>query len=267
MPKPTIVLIPGAWHTPTPYLPFLRRLEALGFPTASGKLPSVISPDPSDESRPADSHTLASDVAFAREHIVLPALETNDVVLLLHSYGGVVGGAAAHGLGPADRKAEGKKHAVLGLVYLCAIVGFEGRSMITHRDELQPWTAPDDACTRITVPDPVSVFYEQLPSDSEERAVALAALRHHSYTVFSTPSPAQAYAEPAFEGRCVYVRCHQDKAIALALQDIFHGASSGLVKWALEDIEGAGHSPFMTHRDETTAIVVKWADKWAEGRE
>lgn len=262
MPKPTIVLVPGAWHTPAPYQPLLRRLEALGFPTASKKIPSVISPNPADESQPIDSHTIASDVAYAREHVILPELEKNDVILLLHSYGGVVGGGAAQGLGTADRKAQGHAHSVLGLVYLCALVGFEGKSMISGSGEHLPWVAESEDKTRLTVPDPGSVFYEQLPDDSEEKAAALAGLQHHSNAVFTSINPPQAWADDAFNGRCVYVRCHQDKAVALAMQDIFHGASNEQAKWFLENIEAAGHSPFMTHKDETVAIVEKWASKW-----
>lgn len=264
MPKPTVVLIPGAWHTPEPYQPLLRQLEALGFPTASKKIPSVISPDPAaatDESITA--HTITSDVAYARDHIILPELEKSDVVLVVHSYGGIVGGGAAHGLSPADRKAQGKEHAVVGIIYLCALVGFETKPLLNSEAELAPWATYSADKTRLIVPDPASVFYEQLSEDHPERVAAFAGLQHHASSIFSSSNPPQAWAQEGFGGRLVYVRCHQDKAVPLSVQDIFHGASNEQAKWALENMETAGHSPFMTHRDELVSIIEKWADQWA----
>ena len=115
------------------------------------------------------------------------------------------------------------------------------------------------------MPDAVKVFYEQ--RSEEEQKAAVAALQHHAYSVFPSPSPAQAWSEPAFgkgSGRCVYVRCHKDEAVPLAVQDIFHGASEEAVGWTIENLEEAGHSPFITHLDETVGIVDKYASKWTQ---
>lgn len=264
MPKPTVVLIPGAWHTPEPYQPFLSQLEALGFATACKKIPSVISPNPAaDSDESVTAHTVGNDVAYAHDHVILPELEKNDVILIVHSYGGIVGGGAAHGLSPADRKAQGKTHGVVGIIYLCAIVGFEGKPMLSSLDKLASWVALNDDKTRVVVPDPASVFYEQLPEDHPERVAALAGLQHHASSIFTSSTPPQAWTQEGFGGRLVYVRCHQDKAVPLQGQDMFHGMSNEQAKWALENIEAAGHSPFMTHRDELVSITAKWADQWA----
>lgn len=258
--KPTIVLIPGAWHLPAHYRSLLQTLEAQGYPTVCKKIPSVLSPD-LDVPEDVTSHTLTTDAAYARKEILLPALEDNDVILVMHSYGGAVGGAAAQGLGRGEQVREGG-HSVLGLVYLCAIVGSEGKPILGRKEDLAPWASLDEETSRMTVPDPSSTFYELVPDGDESKTFALANLQHHSISVFLSPSPPQAYNDSAFEGRCAYVRCHIDQAIPLFLQDIFQ-ASAESVNWNVEDLESAGHSPFMTHRDQTLAIIEKYAKQWA----
>ena len=89
--KPTIVLIPGAWHQPHHYSALTSSLSTLGFPIRSLKLPSVNAPDPAQT-------TLEADVAFVREKLIIPELDAGkDIILIAHSYGGTVAGAAAKG--------------------------------------------------------------------------------------------------------------------------------------------------------------------------
>lgn len=53
-----------------------------------------------------------------------------EVIVVLHSYGGVVGTEAVHeSLGKKQRAAEGKKGGVIGLLYMCAFVLPEGVSI------------------------------------------------------------------------------------------------------------------------------------------
>ena len=143
MSKPTIVLVPGAWHKPSHYQPLLDWLESHGYPTASKQLPSVGATEP-------ENKDVACDTAFVRDEVLVPQLEQGkDVVLLMHSYGGCPGGAAATGLSKTERLANGQKGGVIGLVYMCAFVAGEGDSLIS---KLPGQTLPDWVLINVSLP-------------------------------------------------------------------------------------------------------------------
>jgi pimeloyl-ACP methyl ester carboxylesterase len=122
-PKPTILLVPGAWHTPDHFQLLITKLEQLSYPTVSQRLPSVGSSTPL-------SVTATTDVDFVRNTLLLPLLEAGtDVVVLSHSYGGFVGGAAAKGLSKQERVASGQKGGVIGLIFIAAFIGPTGSSL------------------------------------------------------------------------------------------------------------------------------------------
>jgi len=101
--KPTILLIPGAWHTPAHYSALLKELEKSSYPTTSHKLPSVDCTD-------ASKHTAQTDADFIRTQLLLPLLDDGKrVVVAMHSYGGLPGSAAAYGLSEEERREEGKQ--------------------------------------------------------------------------------------------------------------------------------------------------------------
>lgn len=250
-PKPTIILLPGAWHTPDHYTTLLTTLQSLNYPTRSLKLPSV---------NPTNPHltTVESEAAFVREELLLPELDAgNDVIIIAHSYGGVIAGAAAKGLGRGDR-GEGKS-AVLGWVFLCAIVGFKGKMMCPKKEDLVRWAKLDEETGMTSIPDPASCVYTHV-DDAEAVKKAMETVGTHSFTAFNSESPDQAWEDDEWDGKRVYVRCEQDQAVSVAIQDFF--VSSTQVKWEIETLEDAGHSPFMSHVDKLTEIVEKYCEQW-----
>lgn len=135
MAKPTIVLVPGAWHSPSHYELLLALLREAGFVTKSQRLPSVGSEEPSKQSA-------AADAAFVRQELLQPELDQgNEVILMMHSYGGCPGAAAAKGLSKNERAAEGKKGGIIGLVFMCAFVANENDSLKSKLpgQQLDPW--------------------------------------------------------------------------------------------------------------------------------
>ena len=121
--KTTIILVPGAWHSPSHYTTLLTLLQRAGYPTSSSRLPSVGSATPL-------TATAAQDASFIRDEILLPLLASGtEVLLVLHSYGGLPGAAAAKRLSKAERKKEGNKGGIVGLVFITALVAREGNSL------------------------------------------------------------------------------------------------------------------------------------------
>lgn len=122
---PTILLIPGAFGTPDGYEKLVPYIEQAGLSTHPGPYPSCDPEDPSNATSEKDINSL-------RDYVLLPLLdrEQNDVVIIAHSYGGVVGGAAAKGLDRLTRNAQGKTTAVVGLIYVAGNITLEGESLL-----------------------------------------------------------------------------------------------------------------------------------------
>lgn len=138
--RPTIVLIPGLFGTGERYYSRLvPHLEATGFAIVIAELPSLNPKEP-------DEVTAQKDVDHVRETYLLPLIgdKHNDLVIVAHSYGGVVAPAAAVGLSKNERVAQGLKGGVIGLILISGVITNEGQSL---RDavggELAPWLIQD----------------------------------------------------------------------------------------------------------------------------
>lgn len=133
MPRPpsrtVFVVVPGASQSPSHYGYLLHILHSRGYPTLSALLPST---------GPAigSNVTAQDDTDYVRERMLLPILDTeeHDVIMVMHSYGGLPGSAAALGLGKADRAAQGKSTSVLGQIFISALLikGGDGNDVITN---------------------------------------------------------------------------------------------------------------------------------------
>lgn len=117
----TFVLIPGAWHPASCLDPVADRLRRFGYQVRSVDLASVGAEPPLD--------SFAPDVERARRVVEDEADEGQDVVVFMHSYGGMVGTEACRGLDKKGREAAGKKGGARRLVYCCAFILPEGKSM------------------------------------------------------------------------------------------------------------------------------------------
>lgn len=123
---PFFVILPGGSQNPTHYGYLAHILQLAGYPTFSALLPSVGA---------TGNVTTQDDMMYIRERMLLPILdvEEHDVIIIAHSYGGVPGSAAVHGLGKAERTAQGKKTGVLGQIFIASILqkGGDGTDMFT----------------------------------------------------------------------------------------------------------------------------------------
>ena len=122
MSKPQIILVPGAWHAPFCMASLSSKLESLGYTVHARQLPGVGSTNP-----PKD---LSEDVAALRS-LVDEAIGTdNDVVVICHSWGGIVTGSALVGYSQQAREKEGKKGGVIRAGYMAAFMAPEGKCLI-----------------------------------------------------------------------------------------------------------------------------------------
>lgn len=106
--KPTILFVPGAWHSPEGFNVVRSQLKTLGYPTDAVTHASI------GEEPPVKS--LADDAAILRAAIQKLADEGKQIVVVVHSYGGVVGSCAVEGLGWSQRKSVGKTGGIIQYV-------------------------------------------------------------------------------------------------------------------------------------------------------
>ena len=134
---PTIIIVPGAWHTPKHYRGLIDRLAACKYEAVAIPLPSVNSSSP-----PA---SWDQDAEAVRRVILTNLDNGQDVVVAAHSFGGIIMSEAVKGLGKEARRKQGLPGGVLRLIYICAMALPEGQ---THLGQLQPRTPEEEELER-----------------------------------------------------------------------------------------------------------------------
>jgi hypothetical protein len=114
MSNPHIVLVPGAWHAPFYMDSVTTKLESLGYILHARQMPAVGSSDP-----PTD---LSTDIAALRAMVEEAIGESNDVVVICHSWGGMITGSGLEGLSKKEREEQGKKGGVVRCGYMTAFI-------------------------------------------------------------------------------------------------------------------------------------------------
>ena len=121
MANPTIVIAPGSFAAAGEYDALISHLAGSGFEAFAYDLPTT-------RKKPADNlpaSTLQEDAAFFNGVLAALCDQAQNVVILGHSYGGMVISEAVKGL---TQKRVGKGR-VLGMVYLTAAAVKEGQSL------------------------------------------------------------------------------------------------------------------------------------------
>ena len=119
---PTIVFVPGAWHSPEFFGPVISVLEPLGYKCVTVSMPAVGRPEPVD--------SLDEDIAAVRK-VVLKELDAGlDVIMHAHSWGGIPTNTALDGLSKAEREQDGQTGAVVKLTFVASFVLAENTSLL-----------------------------------------------------------------------------------------------------------------------------------------
>ena len=242
---PTLVLVHGAWHSPKHFEPLIKILASHDYKCITVDCPST-----------NDTQTLSTfdDDCEAVRAAVLRELETTDVLVIPHSYGGAVSSSALQGLSTAARSASGHATSVIGIAYLCAAIlpagtafldAFGGKALPIHD------LSADDGLVRVGPPGPQYYFYNDLPSSEAAHWASL--LRPQSWiAVTSGVVKAEAYREnPAH-----YLFCSKDQAIPIEGQKamVTQAEVKSGKKFRTKELDCA-HSPFLSVPERTAEFV------------
>ncbi|KAL6718755.1 hypothetical protein ACLMJK_002989 [Lecanora helva] len=253
--KPTVVFIPGAWLGQQTYNDFISFLEESSFPTKYISYPSL---NPSNNA----ITDAAADTESILENAFLPLIEAEgkDVVVIMHSYGGVPGSAAAKGLGKHTRSREGKRGGVIGLIHISGFVLPQGMSVADGQGgDLPEWVIQNEPSTGLTMPhDPMNT----LSADIDPAAAKASAsnLLPHALLAFKSPAPAPAWTEPGWEGRLAYLVCTEDRAIPKAGQEAMVQGTG--MTWLMKEMNGSHNYPFLKEPGKTCSIVEGLAEEF-----
>lgn len=120
---PTIIIVPGIFHVAWHMNLLVTELCTLGFETQVLDLPTVnASPEPDCYER---------DVATIKTAIANQVNANKDVILLMHSYGGIPGTEAACGFGTSTANTGKPQGVVRKLIYLTALMFKEDTNILS----------------------------------------------------------------------------------------------------------------------------------------
>ncbi|RFN44926.1 hypothetical protein FIE12Z_10821 [Fusarium flagelliforme] len=239
--KPTIVFIPGAWHSPDSFQLARDALQARGWETEAVAFPTVGAEPP--------TKGVPDDAAAVRKVLEGLAEQGKQIVLVVHSYGGVVGAQAVRGLGYKQRQKEGKKGGIITYLYLSAFVVPIGQSLLKMLGgNWLPWMRVEGE--RVYADTPEEVFYHDMSADEQKKAVS--ALEHECIRAFTD----EVDYEPWQDMHCLCFICEEDKAIPAAIQEQMAGI---LGPDAVIFRSRASHSPFLSAVQDVVDGVEKAA--------
>jgi len=246
---PAIVLVPGAFHHVSQYVLVQSLLEGAGYQTKIVDLPSTGGKAPLKNALP--------DFRAVRQACLEFIDNGSDVVLAMHSYGGVAGSGGAKGLRPQETSSG---NGIVALVYYAAFVLDEGCSLVDafggghapwarlHKDiGAAGWMYPDNPPF-----EPGTLFYNDCPEDVRDENSSK--LRVWSEAAAHTKMPYAAWKEI----KSSYLVCTLDNACPVQpVQEIFVEKIKG-TSGRIEHL-AASHSPFLSKPREVATFIRRGA--------
>jgi pimeloyl-ACP methyl ester carboxylesterase len=267
--KPTILITHGAWHHPAYFSSVIDLLKAQGYKVVCPHLPTCNNDD-------TPTKTLDDDVALIRSTASSLADEEQEIVALMHSYGGVVGTDALYGLSTTERAKSGLKGGLKRLLYMCAFIPQKGQSLAGIFGGRMPpyivekvnqgsifcskslpiyvhWIRFQQEGLFLGVEDPNQRFYHDTADPG-----------HWSAQLLKHPKAAQftAVSHEAFrEVPITYLLCENDQALPMGVQKMMIGRIEevGVKVGTIESCEGS-HSPFLSMPEKVVEVVVRAAE-------
>ncbi|KAH7372278.1 catalytic protein [Pyrenochaeta sp. MPI-SDFR-AT-0127] len=238
----SIVIVQGSFQTPLVYKKLSDGLEARGFSTSHPELPSCNNTE--DPEFP--SKTLSDDTEVVKEAVKYLVEEKNKtVVIVMHSYGGLVGSNAIdEELNISHRTSAGLAGGVLHLFYIAAFVLDRQQSVLGVFGESPNNDVREDG--RFYLKEGASLLYNDLPA--EEAALWGSRLIPQSHAVQKTEIERTAYKYiPS-----TYLVCQNDKAAPPQYQEMFAGAAGSKVMKC-----DASHSPMLSQPEMLVDRIVE----------
>ncbi|TQS31867.1 hypothetical protein Golomagni_07841, partial [Golovinomyces magnicellulatus] len=231
----------------------IEQLQPQGYKCVAVTLPSTTGDS---------SLGFKEDVVAARDAIKAETSQGRNVVVIVHSYGGLVGVSAAKGFTvkshddtPTSEEAIGH---VIGFCLIATGFAVTGMCMLDATGGKPPpqWIIDEEKGTANIVVDPIDMMYHDLSDDDGK--VWAEKLEPQSIKALSTGGE---YAYSAWQDAPVwYLVTVNDHALPAAAQQFFiKGAQDGGFDVTKKEIE-TSHSPMLGRPSETAAFIREAAE-------
>ncbi|KAH8120754.1 hypothetical protein FP744_10001457 [Trichoderma asperellum] len=248
--KPTLVFVPGAWHSADTWGKVTAELEPQGYKSICITLPSTLS-DP--------RKGIADDIDEARKAILAETMQGRDVVVVVHSYGGMVGPSAIRGLTEATNERSGR---VTGIAMLATGYCMTGVGFLEGIGGSPPpfWKADVQEGYATLIVDTRELFYHDLPEDEGNYWVGR--LLNHSLKSLTDSG------ERVYSGwkdvPTRYLVTTDDKTFPTEVQlGIGQGAKEQGAEVVIEQIH-TSHSPMLSKPKETAEFIVRAVESFTK---
>ncbi|KAF5022535.1 hypothetical protein F66182_5437 [Fusarium sp. NRRL 66182] len=249
--NPTVLAVPGAWHTVESFEPLKKIFTARDYDFVSQNAPGVADKD-SSALRDAES---------LRSKLLGPLIDAGkDVIVLMHSYGGIYGSQAVQGLSKREREQAGKQGGVVALIYVSAVTPVVGKTTLdmmgTDARNLPPWVHHEESTGLVSFTGAKEVMYHDISEEEATHYISL--LKDQVLNSLDTPITYSPLNDPNFAGKAGYVLCGADQVIPLAGQEAY-AAIGGIDRTIL--VDEASHAFFATAPNETVEAVLTLSER------
>ncbi|KAJ5935922.1 alpha/beta-hydrolase [Penicillium verhagenii] len=244
---PTLIFIPGAWHKPTCYNKIITLLSP------HHKCITVTLPSTTNN----PSATFKDDLTAAQDAIETETSAGLSVVLIAHSYGGMVANSAIKGFAPPAGSPQTNRAtgAVIGLILIASGFTFTGLSFMDPFLGNPPpgWRANWESGYAELVTPARELFYHDVEEADAEAAIAelgtqsLKALfegGEHSYAGW-------------MDVKAWYLGTTEDRGLPVVVQRMGVGMARGMGGVVVHREIGTSHSPFLSRPVETAGFVLE----------
>ena len=244
----SIVFVPGAWHKPQCYHKIVKPLEN------EHNLKCILTTLPSTSGDP--KATFKNDIEVVRNAIIAEIEAGQDVLVVAHSYGGMVANSAIKGLTrPRSSTSSSNTGCVVALVLIASGFTITGLSFMDPLFGIPPpfWRVnKETGCAELTA-DERELFYHDLPR--EEGEIWVQQLTTQSLKALFEGG------EHAYAGwkdvPTRYVGTTEDRGLPVIIQRMQVGAARAQVG-VVQHIElPTSHSPFLSIPNEVVAVILE----------
>ncbi|KAJ3036164.1 hypothetical protein HDV00_003020 [Rhizophlyctis rosea] len=168
METPTLVFIPGSWHKPSCYDKTIKPLQDRGIKCLTVTLPSTT----------GDRNLgLKADVDAARAIITSETTQGHNVIVIAHSYGGMVGNSVIKGLARPKNAPASSTHGkgyVVALILIASGFSITGVAFMAPLGNKPPpyWRRNDQTGMAELISNPHDLFYHDVAKSESDHHVA-----------------------------------------------------------------------------------------------